>query len=96
MAYVLAVKWVAKDGEEENVLAAIRALADPSRAESGCLMWQPHRDPENPRVFFIYEQYTEPAAYEEHGRSEHFQRHGLGDAIPRLEARERTFYETLD
>jgi len=47
-------------------------------------------------VFFIYEQYTEPAAYDEHGRSEHFQRHGVGDAIPRLEARERTFYETLD
>ena len=55
MAYVLAARWVAKEGEEENVQAALEKLAGPSRAEPGCLMWQPHRDPENPRVFFFYE-----------------------------------------
>ncbi|MET1009412.1 MAG: putative quinol monooxygenase [Gaiellaceae bacterium] len=96
MAYVLAAKWVAKEGEEDNVLAALEQLAGPSRAEPGCLMWQPHRDPENPGVFFFYEQYADAAAFEAHGASEHFQRLGVGDAIPRLESRERTFYETVD
>ena len=35
MAYVLAAKWVAKEGEEDNVLAALEQLAGPSRAEPG-------------------------------------------------------------
>jgi quinol monooxygenase YgiN len=96
VAYVLAAKWVAKEGEEENVRAALEKLAGPSRAEPGCLMWQPHTDPNDPRVFFFYEQYTDAEAFEAHGASEHFQEHGVGDAIPRLESRERTFYETID
>ena len=37
MAYVLAAKWVAKEGEEDNVLAALEQLAGPSRAEPGRL-----------------------------------------------------------
>ena len=82
MAYVLAAKWVAKEGEEENVLAALEQLAGPSRAEPGCLMWQPHRDPEDPRVFFFYEQYADAAAFEAHGASEHFQRLGVGRGDP--------------
>lgn len=53
------------------------------------LLYQPHRDPENPRVFFFYEQYTDKAAYEVRGASPHFQKHGFGDAIPRLGGRER-------
>ena len=96
MAYVVTAKWTAKEGEEEIVLDAVRNLVGPSRAEPGCLYYQPHRDPENPRVFFFYEQYVDEAAYKAHGESEHFQRHGLGEAIPLLETRERAFYETLD
>ena len=96
MTYVLVARWTAKEGEEENVLAALGRLAGPSRAEEGCLLWQPHRDPDDPRVFFFYEQYVDAAAFEAHGASEHFQRWGVGEAIPRLESRERTFYETLE
>jgi quinol monooxygenase YgiN len=94
MAYVVLAKWIAKPGEEEAVAAAIDALVEPSRAEPGMLVYQPHRDPENPRVFLVYEQYVDEAAYRAHGESDHFRRHGHGDALPRLEARERSFYET--
>ena len=96
MAYVLAARWVAKEGEEEAVLEALTQLAGPSRAEPGCHYYQPCRDPENPRNFFIFELYDDPQAVDAHVASEHFQRHALGDAIPRLETRERVFYETLD
>ncbi|MBA2475459.1 MAG: antibiotic biosynthesis monooxygenase [Actinobacteria bacterium] len=96
MAYVVTAKWTAKEGEEGAVLEAMSRLAEPSRAEPGCSLYRPNRDPENPRVFFIYEEYADASAYEAHGASEHFRRHGLEDAIPRLEARERAFYETLD
>jgi quinol monooxygenase YgiN len=94
MAYVVLAKWIAKPGEEEAVAAAIDALIEPSRGEPGMLVYQPHRDPDNPRAFLIYEQYVDEPAYRAHGESDHFRRHGHGDALPRLEARERSFYET--
>lgn len=94
MAYVVLARWIAKPGEEAAVAAAIDALIDPSRAEPGTLVYQPHRDPSDPRVFMLYEQYVDEAAYRAHGDSEHFRRHAVEDAIPRLEARERAFYET--
>ncbi len=96
MAYVVTAKWVAKEGNEDQVAEAIRKLVEPSRAEPGNLFYQPHRDPENPRVFYFYEQYTDKAAYEAHGASDHFQRHAFGEAIPLLDSRERAFYETWD
>jgi quinol monooxygenase YgiN len=96
MAYVVCAKWTAKEGEAENVAAAIRKLIEPSRAEPGMLMYQPHRDPEDPNVFFFYEQYTDKSGYESHLESAHIKEHGFGDAIPRLESRERSFYETWD
>ncbi len=94
MAFVVLARWVAKPGEEEAVAAAIDALIEPSRAEPGNLIYQAHRDPADPRVFLLYEQYADKDGYTTHGDSEHFKRHGLGDAVPRLAMRERSFYET--
>ena len=96
MAYVVTAKWTAKDGEAEKVAAAIRNMTEPSRREPGCLFYQPNRDPEDPRVLFFYEQYVDEDAFAKHGESPHFKRHGLGEAIPLLESRERAFYETFD
>lgn len=95
MAFVVTAVWTALPGNEQKVEDAVRQLLEPSRAEPGMLLYQPHRDPENPRVFFFYEQYVDRAAYEAHGASEHFQRLGFGSAIPLLESRVRAFYETL-
>jgi quinol monooxygenase YgiN len=94
MAYVVLAKWIAKPGEEGAVAAAIDSLIEPSRAEPGNLLYQPHRDPADPRVFLLYEQYVDEDAYRAHGESKHFQRHARGDALPRLEDRQRSFYET--
>ena len=96
MAYVVCATWIAKEGEAENVAAAVRKLAGPLRQEPGILVYQAHRDPENPNVFFFYEQYTDAGAYQAHLDSEHVEQHGFGDAIPRLQSRERSFYETWD
>jgi quinol monooxygenase YgiN len=93
MAYVVIARWVARPGEEDKVAAAIGALIEPSRAEPGSIIYQPHRDPTNPRAFLIYEQYVDEAAYEAHANSDHFRRYGV-PAIPLLEERERTYYET--
>ena len=96
MSYVVSATWIAKEGEGDAVAAALERLREPTLAEEGVLMWIPHRDPEDPNVFYIYEQYTEEAAYAAHAESEHFQREGVGDGIPRLAERRREFYETMD
>ncbi len=95
MAYVVTAKWTARQGRADEVRQAILELIEPSRAEPGNLFYQPTQDPENPRVFFLFELYESLDAYRAHGQSEHFQRLAVSQAIPLLESRECAFYETL-
>jgi quinol monooxygenase YgiN len=96
MPVCLAVKWTIKEGEMDAVLAALRPLAEASRQEPGCLMYQPHRDPDDPNVIFLYEQYADEAALQAHGESEHFKTYAQGECFPRRESFERTVYETFE
>ena len=96
MAYVVCAKWRAKPGTEARLAEICAEMTPPSREEPGNRFYQAHRDPENPRLFFLYEQYADLAGYEAHMDSEHFTRLVKEEAIPEiLEAREREFYETL-
>ena len=95
MAYVVAATYRAMEGEEERIREILELMAAPSRAEPACRFYQAHRSPEDPRVFFLYEQYDDEAGYQAHMASEHFVRLIRGEAIPRLESRERAFYVTL-
>jgi quinol monooxygenase YgiN len=96
MAYVVCAKWTAKEGKEDRLVEIIEEMTPPSRGEPGNLYYQAQRSPENPRLFFLYEQYADEAGYEAHMASEHFTRLVKEEAIPEiLEAREREFYETL-
>jgi quinol monooxygenase YgiN len=96
MAYVVAATYRCKEGEDERIREILELMGPPSRAEPGCLYYQAHRSPDDPRVFFLYEQYEDEAGYEAHQATEHFERYIKGEAIPRLETRERAFYETMD
>jgi quinol monooxygenase YgiN len=96
MAYVVTARWTAHPGKEGRLAALCEEMTEPSRAEPGNLFYQVHRSPENPRLFYLYEQYVDQAGYEAHMDSEHFTRLVKGEAIPELlEAREREFFETL-
>lgn len=96
MAYVVLAKWTAQEGNEEAVAAVLAQMVEPTRAEPGNLAYVIHRDPEDPRVFLLYEQYADEEAYAAHGASEHFQRLAVGQGFDLLESRERQFYETWD
>ena len=96
MAYVVSAKWRAKEGKEERLLEIIREMTPPSRAEPGNRFYQAQRSVDEPRLFFLYEQYADEAAYQAHMDSEHFTRLVKGEAIPELlESRERAFYNTI-
>jgi quinol monooxygenase YgiN len=96
MAYVLIARMTAREGEEERAAGIIRELVEATRSEPGNVHYVAHRSVDDPRVFLLYEQYRDKAAFEEHGQTEHFQRLGPGALFGLMEERERTFYETLD
>ena len=96
MAYVLIARMTTREGEEERAAEVIRELTEATRQEPGNLEYRAHRDPEDPRVFLMYEAYRDQAAFEEHGQAEHFQRLGPGALFPLMEERRREFYETID
>jgi quinol monooxygenase YgiN len=97
MAYVVSARWRAKEGKEERLLEVIREMTPPSRAEPGNLFYQAQRSLEDPRLFYLYEQYVDEAGYHAHQDTEHFTRLVKQEAIPELlEDRDRAFYETID
>jgi quinol monooxygenase YgiN len=96
MAYVVSAHWRAKEGKEDRLAELIEELAPPSRAEPGSLFYQAQRSVDDPRLFYLYEQYADEAAYQAHMDSEHFTRLVKEEAIPELlETRERAFYTTI-
>ncbi len=96
MPIVLHARWVLAEGSEDVALDALEKLAPLSRAEPGCRLYQPYRDPAEQRVIHIFEVYDDAAALEAHGASEHFRRYALEQAVPVLADRSRHVYETLD
>lgn len=95
MGYVLAVTWVAKAGEEEMVAEVLRKMVPPTQAEPGCVHYYAHRSADDPRRFFLFEEYVNEEAMKAHMESEHFKRHVLSEGLPRLDSRERLHYVPL-
>ena len=85
---VLAVTWMAHPTREKEVAILFQKLEAASRQEPGCLMYVVHQHVDNPKQFFIYEQYRDAAALEAHRNSPHFQElavKGLKDIAVRLQ-----------
>ena len=95
MAYVVSAKWRAKPGKEQRLEEIIRELAEPSRAEPGNLFYQAHRSPDNPRLFYLYEQYDDQAALDAHRAAPHFEQYAKGGLFPIIESRSPELYVPL-
>jgi len=96
MAFVVAAILQTKPGEAERITEVIRTMTPLSPAEPGTLYYQAHVSPDAPETFFLYEQYTDAQAYEDHKKTPHFQQHVVGHALPHLAERSVTTYETID
>jgi quinol monooxygenase YgiN len=93
---VLGVRWVARAGREERIADVLRRLTAPSRAEPGCVQYEPHRDPDDPLVFFLFEKWADEEALRHHEESAHVQELLFGEALPLLEERTRSYWVPLD
>ncbi len=95
MAYVVVALWRAKEGQEETIARVIEKMTPLSLQEAGVLQYQGHRSLADPRLFMLYEQYVDEAAYQAHVESAHAKQYALAEGIPNLESRERFVYETI-
>jgi quinol monooxygenase YgiN len=96
LAFVVIARWVATNGAQAAVRKALTPLAAASRAEPGCLEYRVHQSHDDAREVLLYEHYVDESAYQAHLDSPHFADYALKRAIPLLEARERSFYWTID
>ncbi len=92
---MISAVWRAREGEVGRVEGIVERIGEASRREPGNLLWQAHRSPDDERLFWIYEQYADEAAAQAHSESEHFRRLVLEEAVPLLESRERSYFETF-
>jgi quinol monooxygenase YgiN len=76
-------------GEERAEIAeTLRALAEASRQEPGCVNYIPHQVEDDPDTVVLYEQYTDDKALAAHRASAHFQKLAIGILFQRM--RDRT------
>ena len=63
--------------DREQVSDLLRALAEESRREPGCVVYAPHRIEGEPDTVLIYEQYADRAALDAHRASSHYRRYAI-------------------
>lgn len=95
---VLIAQHYAREGNGETVEALLREMSDycNSDAEPGCIMYIVNRSTENPLHFLIYEQYVDEDALTAHAETAMFKETILGQEIPLLENRSRSFWRVIE
>jgi quinol monooxygenase YgiN len=96
MAYVVVATWRAREGEADAIAGILRRVVPIFRAEPACRQFVAHRSVDDPRTFFLYEQYDDEAGFDAHAASDTVRTHVVGDAVPRLEDRRREYYVTME
>jgi quinol monooxygenase YgiN len=65
------VRFHAREGQEEEVAAALRDQFDPVLAEPGCTRFEVFRSIRDKRLFFIHSRWRDEAAFEIHAELPH-------------------------
>lgn len=84
----VAVTYVIQAGREGEAVEFFKKLTPASLAEPGCRFYLAHRAADDPRRFFLYEQYDDQAALDAHRASPHFQEFVANGLFQILEKRE--------
>ena len=71
MPVILYAEFTAKPGTESQVEALISGLAQDVRREPGNTEFTVYRERDNPRKFFVFEQYLDEASFETHISAEY-------------------------
>jgi (4S)-4-hydroxy-5-phosphonooxypentane-2,3-dione isomerase len=93
---VLIAKYHVKPGYVLDVLAELQKMKPHVQAsEPGCKLYQVSRSTESESLLVLYEHYVDEAALKAHRETPHFKSIIEETIIPKLEKREREFYELV-
>jgi quinol monooxygenase YgiN len=71
----VAVTYIVLPNREAEAVELFGKLTEATRREPGCRQYQAHRDVEDSRRFFLYEQYEDEKALAAHRASPHFEQY---------------------
>jgi quinol monooxygenase YgiN len=71
MPVILYAEFTAKPGSESEVETLISGLAEDVRREPGNAEFTVYRERDNPRKFFVFEQYLDEASFDTHINAEY-------------------------
>lgn len=91
----LAVTFHVKPGHEDQAIAFFEHLTRATLTEPGCRMYLAHRSTDDPRKFFLYEQYDDRKALDLHRAAPHFLEYAVGGLFTIIESRTPELYEPL-
>lgn len=87
--------YVIKPEHVGQAIEHFHALTNATRKEPGCLFYTVNQHAEEPRRFFIYEQYQDQAALDAHRATPHFEQHGKNGVQKLHETRDVGLYTPL-
>ena len=93
--YVVAARFVAKDGSGDEIAALLAEMTPFSKAEPGCRAYIVNRSVDDPNTFLLYEQYVDAAAFDAHRENPDFQRIIIDQVVPLLAERSREIFEVV-
>jgi quinol monooxygenase YgiN len=85
VSFTVRLKFAAD--ERQEIAETLRALAEASRQEPGCVSYIPHQLEDDPDTIIIYEQYKDAQALAAHRASPHFQKLAVGGLYQRMRER---------
>ena len=94
--YVVVANWLAKEGQEDEVITSIREMIPHARSEPACDAYIINQSVDNPRQFLLYEQYHDEAGFIAHTETAAFKELVLGRIVPLLEDRGRDIYRLIE
>ncbi|HZU66594.1 MAG TPA: putative quinol monooxygenase [Ktedonobacteraceae bacterium] len=68
----LAVTYIIQPGHEAEALDLFHKMTEHTHKEPGNVLYIVHRSPNDPRRFFLYEQYKDQDALEAHRSADYF------------------------
>ena len=71
MPMILYAEFTARPGSESEVASLISGLAEQVRREPGNTEFTVYRERDNPRKFFVFEQYLDEASFDAHISAEY-------------------------
>ncbi len=91
----VAVTYIIQPGHEAEAIDLFHRMNEHTHTEPGNIMYVVHRSPNEPRRFFLYEQYKDQAALDAHRSADYFTRYVTNGLLKIIESRVAEIYEPL-